>query len=258
MEVRTGSPAILYGAALVGPIAVSTALAGLRGTVHDTNAVLVLVLVVVAVAAAGSRSAGIVAALSCAVWFDFFLTQPYLTFTITRRDDVETAVLLTAVGLAVTEIALWGRRQQARASRREGYLTGVVGAAALVAEGEAEPAVVVDFVRRQIMEVLGVDRCEFVPGPPVSRPRLIQDGSIVRDGQTLDVDRAGLPTNDVIELPVSRGGVVLGRFVLTAAARVVWTTREQRLVAVTLADQAAAVLSGNQSEPKPGNLGRTP
>ena len=237
---------------MVGPLVACAALAGLRDVVHDTNAVLVLVLVVVAVAAGGSRSAGIVAALSCMVWFDFFLTEPYLRFTIAQRDDVETAVLLTAVGLAVTEIALWGRRQQARASRREGYLTGVVGAAAMVADGEAEPAVVLDFVSRQITEVLGIDACEFVPGAPVSRPRLTQDGSVTRDGRPIDVDRSGLPTNDVIELPISRGGVMVGRFVLTATSRVVWTTLEQRLVALTLADQAAAAFistSGGAARP---------
>jgi K+-sensing histidine kinase KdpD len=43
-----------------------------------------------------------------AVWFDFFLTQPYERFTITRRTDIETTVLLLVIGVAVTEIAVWG------------------------------------------------------------------------------------------------------------------------------------------------------
>jgi K+-sensing histidine kinase KdpD len=239
-----GRQRLLLSAALVVPPAVAAALSGLRAQVHSTNAALVLVLVVVAVAAGGSRFAGIVAALSGTVWFDFFLTEPYLTFTIDQREDVETAVLLTATGVLVTELALWGRRQQARASRREGYLTGVLGAAALVAQGEAEPPVVLDFVARQITEVLGVDRCEYVAGPPTHRPRLGQDGRVTRDGTPIDVDRAGLPTHDVVEVPVARGGVPLGRFVVTASTRTVWTTLEQRLVAVTLADQAASVLTG--------------
>jgi K+-sensing histidine kinase KdpD len=241
--VRYWSGPFLFGAALLLPLAVAATLSGFRDSVSPANAVLVLVLVVVAVAAGGSRLAGVVAALSSVVWFDFFLTEPYLTFTISRRADVETAVLLTLVGLAVTEIVLWGRRQQAGASRREGYLNGVVGAAAMVAEGTAAAPAVLDFISREIVAVLGIDRCEYVAGPPVHRPRLGQDGAVRRDGRELDVDRSGLPTDDVIELPVSRGGAVLGRFVLTAASHVAWTTREQRLVAVTLADQAAAVLA---------------
>jgi K+-sensing histidine kinase KdpD len=44
---------------------------------------LVMILVVVAVAANGYRLAGYLAALSVAGWFDFFLTQPYETFSIT-------------------------------------------------------------------------------------------------------------------------------------------------------------------------------
>jgi K+-sensing histidine kinase KdpD len=58
--------------------------------------------------------AGLLAAVSSAVWFDFFLTVPYGRFTIDDRADIETTVLLILVGVAVTEICLWGRRQQAK------------------------------------------------------------------------------------------------------------------------------------------------
>lgn len=238
-------PALIV-AALVLPLGLAAGLSAFRDSVSTTNAVLVLVLAVVAVAAGGSRLAGLVAALSAVAWFDFFMTKPYLSFTIAGRDDIETAVLLTLVGSAVTEIVLWGRRQQARSSQRAGYLTGVVDAAGMVASGTGGKDVVLEFIGRQIVDVLGVDRCEFVTGPPGSRPRLEADGSVRRDGGELDVDRTGLPTHDVIELPVVLGGTVLGRFVLTAASKVVWPTKEQRLVAVTLADQAAAALAGSR------------
>ena len=79
-----------------------------------------MLLVVVAVAANGDRLAGALAAVSTAVWFDFFLTQPYERLTITRRTDIETTVLLLVIGVAVTEIAVWGRRHHAIASRRAG------------------------------------------------------------------------------------------------------------------------------------------
>jgi K+-sensing histidine kinase KdpD len=64
----------------------------------------VLVLVLVGVAANGHRPAGLLAAVSAAVSFDFFWTQPYETLAITTRADIETAVLLLLVGLAHPEL----------------------------------------------------------------------------------------------------------------------------------------------------------
>jgi hypothetical protein len=216
--------------------------------ITNNNAALVLVLVVVAVAATGDRVAGLVAAGVSAASFDFFLTQPYLDFAISQRDDIEAAVLLALIGLAVTEIALWGRRQQARASVRAGYLDGVVAAARLAASGGTSPSELVDLVGRQIGDVLDLDDCRFDPGPSrPDRPRLQPDGSITWRGGLVDVDREGLPTIDVIELPVTSAGVERGRYLLTSTSAVRRPDQERRQVAVTLADQAAAALAGAAS-----------
>ncbi|MBO0876722.1 MAG: DUF4118 domain-containing protein [Pseudonocardia sp.] len=53
---------------------------------------------------------------------DFFVTEPYDRFAITKRADIETAVLLMLVGVAVTEIALWGRRQHHERTRQDRHL----------------------------------------------------------------------------------------------------------------------------------------
>jgi signal transduction histidine kinase len=90
-------------------------LAPFRASFPKVDAVLVLMLVVVAVAANGNRVAGVLASLSAAVWFDFFLTEPYDQFTISRRADIETTILVLVIGVAVTELAVWGRQQHARA-----------------------------------------------------------------------------------------------------------------------------------------------
>ncbi|MFD2122550.1 DUF4118 domain-containing protein [Streptomyces cirratus] len=63
-------------AALAAPFLVALALVPFRTDLSATNAALILVVAVVAVAAVGTRTAGAVAALSAAVWFDFFLTSP--------------------------------------------------------------------------------------------------------------------------------------------------------------------------------------
>ena len=250
---RRPSTSILFAVALAAPLAVSALLATLRGVLANDNAALVLVLIVVAVAAAGHRPSALVAALSSAMWFDFFLTKPYYRFTIADRDDIETAVLLVLVGIAVTEIALWGRRQQGRASRRHGYLDGVVSAARMAATGETPAPAVVSFVSDQIVAVLGVDKCEFKPGNPGPHPRLNHDGSVTRDGKLVDVDRSGLPTDDVIEIVVESHGRIFGRFEMFCATRVVWPNLEQRLVAVTLAEQAGAALAAAGPAPPPAS-----
>ena len=59
--------------------------------------------------------AGYLAALLAGLWFDFFCTEPFQRFTIADRLDVETTILLLIVGGAVTELAVWGRRQEAKA-----------------------------------------------------------------------------------------------------------------------------------------------
>lgn len=250
MERKLGTP-VLMTAALAGPLAASALMAAMRDVLANDNAALVLVLIVVAVAAAGHRPSAIVAALSSAAWFDFFLTEPYHRFTINDRDDVETAVLLVLVGIAVAEIALWGRRQQGRASRRHGYLDGVVSAARMAAEGDTPAPAVVTFVSDQIIAVLGVDKCEFKTGKPGSHPRLNRDGTVTRDGHVIDVDRSGLPTHDVTEIAVESRGRLLGRFELVCATRAVWPTLEQRLVAVTLAEQAGTALAADGATHRP-------
>ena len=125
--------AVLAG--LAAPLVLAVILVPFRSGLPNTDAALALILVVVAVAASGHRLAGVLAAVSAAAWFDFFLTVPYERFTITRRADIETTVLLLAIGAAVTEIAVRGRRQHAAAARRAGYLDGINAAARAVATG---------------------------------------------------------------------------------------------------------------------------
>lgn len=218
--------------------------------VTAVTAVLVLVLLVVAAAASGLRAAGVVAALAAGLSFDFFLVEPVLSFTIAEPEEVEGTVLLLLTGLAVSEIALWGRRQQARASRRSGYLDGVLRTADVVAARPADPGLLAVQVADQVRELLGADDCRYepartVPGrrPSASATVLERDGSVTRRGAVIDVDRQGLPTDDLVQLEVSGGGTVHGRFLVSAATRVVRPSVEQRRVAALLADQVGAAFA---------------
>jgi hypothetical protein len=64
---------------------------------------------------------------------------------------------------------------------------------------------------------------------------------VTRGGSSLDIDRGGLPIDSVVVLPVRTGTVVRGYFQLTAASHVARPSRDQRRVAVLLADQVAAL-----------------
>src|SRR5262245_39457743 len=165
---------LAVAAGLVAPLALAAVLMPFRASFANTDAALAMILIVVAVAATGNRLAGYLAAISAAAWFDFFLTRPYETFTINRAADIETTLLLLVIGAAVTEIAVWGRRQHAAASRRAGYLDGIHAAAQAAASG-ASPAALIDQVASQLTRVLSLESCRFLMTPsPGARPTLEQ------------------------------------------------------------------------------------
>lgn len=104
--------ALIRWLALLVPVAVGAGLGLLRTDLQPSTAAMILVLPVVAASATGHLLVGVIAALASAAALDVFLTEPYYSLSIHRRDDVELAIVLVAVGLAVTAIAHWGRRQQ--------------------------------------------------------------------------------------------------------------------------------------------------
>jgi hypothetical protein len=106
-------------------------------------------------------------------------------------------------------------------------------------------------VAEQITAVLGVDGCRFVPaatGAPRSGTVLHRDGSVTQRSTTptpvpVDVDRHGLPTDDLVALAVEHDGVRYGQFLVTSSTRHARPTVEQRRVAATLADQVGTRLA---------------
>jgi hypothetical protein len=239
----TGYPVrdrIALAAGLVGPFLVALVLVPFRTDLSATNAALILVVVVVAVAAVGSRSAGAVAALSAAAWFDFFLTRPYQRFSITDSGDVETAVLLLVVGLIVSQLAARARRLKVVTVTDAEYLARIHGTADL-AQSTTSADAVVGHVREQLTELLGLRGCRFEYGTLLGRPpRLEQNGTVVVGRRRWDVDSGGWPDGE-IELRAYGNGQYLGRYMLTPGPGPV-PSLQARLVAVTLADQTGAAL----------------
>ncbi len=227
-------------AALLAPPAVAAVLLPLRTHVSNTDIALVLVVVVVAVSALGSRLAGAVAALSAAVWFDFFFTKPYETFSISKSADIRTAVLLLLVGLTVSQLAARARRLEVVAITDTRYL-GQLHEAAALAQRPGSANLVVDHVARQLVDLLQLRGCRFEYGKLTGHPpRLTQDGAVVIGPRTVDVDKHGMPDEE-IELRALGNGRYYGRYMMSPNpdAR---PSLQARLVAVTLADQVGSAL----------------
>jgi K+-sensing histidine kinase KdpD len=155
--------AAAVAAAALGPLALAAVLLPWRGSWPAANVALLLVVAVVAVACLGNRLAGALAALSAAVWFDYFFTRPYERLTISHPGDVTTFALLLAVGVAVSQMAAWARRLKAVTVADAGYFNRIVASAALTQQA-GTPYDVTEHVRRQLIDVIDLKDCRFEYG----------------------------------------------------------------------------------------------
>jgi hypothetical protein len=226
---------------VVGPLIAAAVLALVRTQVPNTDAALVLVVVVVAVASSGDRLAGTLAALSSAVWFDFFLTVPFYRFVISRREDVQTSVLLLVVGLAVTEIAVRSAHHR-RAASEESAFVALIDSVAVQASGPGRTEELLDRVAAELVELLHLRGARYQRVPLRSGgPVLRRDGHLVWGEVIWAVPSMGFP-NETIELPLRAEGSGFGRFVLSPEPGTP-VSQERLVVAGVLVDQAAAALA---------------
>lgn len=231
-------PWMLRALAGVGPLVVSGGLYFVD-YVANSAAALVLVLAVVGAAATGDRTAGLLAGLSATVGFAYFLTKPYLQFRIDSAEDIELAVLLLLVALAVSELACWGIRQSVAAHEVSGFVTGVLESADL-ASGSTPVAEALGRVSATIGRTLGAEQVSFVYGDHDAGAAVIgRDGSVRCRGATLDVQAVGLPSGPdaCTAIPIAQHGAQIGYFRICSPTRVLRPTRDQLRVIVLLAWQ---------------------
>jgi hypothetical protein len=239
----TMSPNTMVGLAAggLGPIAVAALLVPLRDEIDNTNLALILVLAVTVAAIAGGRGAGALAAVTSTFAFDFFLTQPFLSVRIDSADDIETALILLAVGLLVGEVAARGRR-----SRREHeHVAQAILRVHRVAEQIAHDATleeVLRLVKSELTALLGLFDC-WVEVPPFSwvPPRLERGGTLEASEHHFLGGGFALPL-DGVALPVLERGCEVARIVLLGDPEVA-VTLEERVVAVALADQLGTAVA---------------
>ncbi len=229
-------------AAFVAPLGLAAVLAPFRGSFVNTAAALVLVALVVAVAVVGNRFAGIIASMSAALWFDFFLTAPYERLAISHRPDIETTICILIVGIAVTELAARSRYHLRTASEESDYVTMIRELADLASGPGPEPEVH-ERASALLTNLLDLRACRFetvISGLPLARIR--SNGEVVHVGLRWPVREIGIPGPEA-EIVVQWRGRVTGRFVLTPTPGLPVSV-QRRIVAVLLADIVGASRSG--------------
>ncbi|MFG2485525.1 MULTISPECIES: DUF4118 domain-containing protein [Streptomyces] len=236
---------VVLVAALAAPFLAALALVPFRADLSAADAALVLVVAVVAVASVGTRAAGVLAALSAAVWFGVLLTRPYGHFAITDGEDVRTAALLLIVGLIVSQLAVRVRRLEGAVVTDSSYLSRLAATGRLAEDG-GSPEAVVEHVRRELIDLLDLRGCRFVYGSLVGHlPRLEHDGGLWLGLEPGDPEAVYWPErwpDGETELRAVGGGHHYGRFLLDPFPGHPLPSRQARRVAVALAGQAGAAL----------------
>lgn len=143
--------------------------------------------------------------------------------------------------MAVSQLAAHARTLKLVTVTDAAHPARIHETACLVQAG-ASPYAVVDQVRQQLVEILGLRGCRFEHGTLLGRhPRLEQDGSLTVGRANWEPDKDGWPGEE-IELRASVGGRYLGRFMLLPEPGAVPPPLQARLVAVSLADHVGAAL----------------
>lgn len=230
--------------AFVAPLVVAVVLAPLRGYFANSAAALTMVAVIELVAVVGNRSAGVIATLSAVVWFDYFLTTPYLRLTINRRPDIETAISLLVVGLFITELAARNRHHW-RASNNALEYASMIHEVADLACGETPNSLIIERATESLVTILNLRSCRFdvvMAEPPLAR--IEASGEVVHVGMHWPVSDIGIPGPEA-EIVARWRGRVVGRFVLTPTPGEPISS-ERRVVAVSLVNVVAASVMGDQ------------
>lgn len=223
-------------AAVALPIAFGAALIPARDHVSQSVSLL-MVLPVLVVALLGGRRLGSVAALSAAVTFDVFHTQPYYRPTIDDPDDIVETVVLFAIGVTIGYLAESAQRAVVAARVRRDELTAVTNFIRHI--GTSIPGEqLVEHAGNSIVSLLDAHECVWRHDyKGTASPVLQTDGSL-QSALPGGGDEGGGTLPLTIEIPVGQPPTEHGRFVVRTNQRASVSLEERRAaatIAVTLA-----------------------
>jgi K+-sensing histidine kinase KdpD len=169
------------GAAFAASLLIGVGIEPFRRTVGLENVVPVYLLVVILTAAAGGRLAGLIAAVSAALSYDFFLTTPYHQLVIDSASQVITVGLLLATGVAASLVGRARRRLTLAAGGHAALLRLLNTVAATAASGGNPDRVAAEGIR----QLLGARRVAVHRATPDGVRLTVDVGA---DAAPLDVD----------------------------------------------------------------------
>jgi hypothetical protein len=105
---RQDSESLWISIGALGAMALGVGLIPLRTLTSASNLAFGFLVLTIIIAEVGGRGAGLATAVVSALGLNFFLTEPYLTLTISKPDDVVAFVALAVAGLIA---AAFGRRR---------------------------------------------------------------------------------------------------------------------------------------------------
>ncbi len=157
-------------------------------------------------------------------------------------------MLLLVVGLAIGDLVSRRRRDRVAAAASGAELARLHQLTQLAAGGESLGSLIY-LVRTELIEILGLDDCEF------ERPPFFASVPTLRHGGIMMPPRMALPDDRLdayrqVELPVRGEGLEVGRFVLHLPERTtgIGLAPDARRSAVALADQLGVILVAHSGE----------
>jgi two-component system, OmpR family, sensor histidine kinase KdpD len=262
LGVGRSRSALGYAVAVIGTVAVTGLLLGVRGDVSKTNVVLAYLLVVTASAAAGGLGPGITAAALGFLAFDFLFLPPYHTFVVTDEQDYVSLFVYLLIAVVVSLLVSTSERRRRQAERREQETRMLFDlSSSLVAHGGLEDTL--RSVVRTVRSLFDLAGCAIVL-PKGDGIRLAAGDGEVPD----DLDRRfataaaqtsvqvrgpsgrDLEPGTALTVPMRSGETVVGALVVVAGGPGSSGFGEpERRVLATFANQAAlAVEQGQQEE----------
>jgi hypothetical protein len=248
-------------AASAAPAALAAICVTVRGSVGNTNVALAMAVVVIVVAVRAGLVASTVAALSGALAFDVFQTQPYGSVRIAGTRDTITTLLLVVVGVLAGVLVERERAIRLR-EREQGDAFAHLRRFARRAAIETDPEELIEVAQVELSDLLGLQQCRFELVPfSTTLARLERLGPsrhklVIHQG---DMDPDWGPEREV-ELPVRGRSHQLGRFVLELPPnrRVFQVPAAARDMAFALVDELGTVLAMAWSAPAAATLASPP
>lgn len=230
--------ATLLALGLLVPALVAALLIPLRDTITAPTQTLVLVLPVVAVAVLADRVAAALAAVTAALAYDVFLTEPYYSLTIDAAEDAEAAVVLGLIGIVVGTLVARELEARMRSASRADELAALRSVSHALASGA--PDRLVHVATDRIRALLDLRSCEWSAGFHGTVSHVMST-----DGSLSNRHGASLP-DGIVEVPVVHRSTELGRLPLRSRSSAV-VSAEERATVLAVADMLAAGLVADPS-----------